>query len=143
MIVPDVNVLVHAWQPSSPQHEALRTWLEEAVNGSEVLGLAHTVLSGSVRVLTHPRVFERPADAGEVLERVARLREQANTVDLMPTDRTWPEFAELCRTIGARGNDVPDAYIAALTISNGGTLVTADRGFTRFANLRCRHPLDG
>lgn len=142
MIVPDVNVLVHAWQASSPQHEPYRMWLEETVNGTEVLGLAHNVLSGAVRVLTHPRVFERPADAAAVLDRVEGLREQPSTVDLMPTDRTWANFAELCRTTGARGNDVPDAYIAALTISNGGTLVTADRGFGRFPALRWAHPLD-
>ena len=142
MIVPDVNVLVHAWQPSSAEHERYRVWLEDAVNGTELIGLAHVVLSGTLRVLTHPRIFEQPADAASVLERVETLRLRSSTVEITPNRQTWVEFAKLCRATDAVGNDVPDAYLSALAISNGATLVTADRGFARFPGLRWTHPLD-
>jgi predicted nucleic acid-binding protein len=51
-------------------------------------------------------------------------------------------FSELVLTAGARGNLVPDAYLAALSIEQGATFVTTDTGFARFAGLRRMHPLD-
>ncbi|HEV2125065.1 MAG TPA: VapC toxin family PIN domain ribonuclease, partial [Chloroflexota bacterium] len=51
-------------------------------------------------------------------------------------------FSRLCVKAEARGNLVPDAYLAALAIEHGATWYSADRGFTRFADLRWRHPLD-
>lgn len=44
---------------------------------------------------------------------------------------------------GARGNALPDAYLAALAIESGAEWITTDRGFARYPGLRRRHPLDG
>jgi uncharacterized protein len=143
VIVPDVNVLVHAWEPSSPEHVPCREWLEAAANSTRTLGLQPVVSSGCVRVLTHPRIFRQPAPAAAVLERIAALRRRPNVVELFPGPRAWELFAELCRVTAARGNEVPDAYIAAVTIEHGGTLVSADRGLSRFPGLDVRHPFDG
>jgi len=63
-------------------------------------------------------------------------------VVLIPGPRHWEIFARLCRKIGARGNRVPDAFLAALAIESGSEWMTADRGFARFPGLRWRHPLD-
>lgn len=49
---------------------------------------------------------------------------------------------ELCREIGARGNDISDAYLAVVAVENGATWYGADRGFARFPGLRWAHPLD-
>src|SRR4051812_39369497 len=51
-------------------------------------------------------------------------------------------FEELCRRTSARGNAVPDAYLAALAIEHGCVWYSADRGFTRYRGLRYQHPLD-
>lgn len=45
-----------------------------------------------------------------------------------------------CRA-GARGNLVPDAFLAALAIEHRATLVTSDRGFARFPGLAWTPPL--
>jgi uncharacterized protein len=37
---------------------------------------------------------------------------------------------------------VPDAYLAAIAIDRDAELITADRGFARFPDLRWRHPFD-
>jgi predicted nucleic acid-binding protein len=44
--------------------------------------------------------------------------------------------------VEAKGNLVPDAYLAALAIESGCEWVTTDRDFARFSGLRWRHPLD-
>jgi hypothetical protein len=51
-------------------------------------------------------------------------------------------FVGLCRAAGARGNLVTDAWLAALAIDQGCTLMTADRDFARFKGLRFKHPLE-
>jgi len=50
-------------------------------------------------------------------------------------------FTNLCVAAGARGNLVPDAYLAALAIESGSQWITMDRDFSRFPGLRWRHPL--
>jgi hypothetical protein len=64
-------------------------------------------------------------------------------VSVSPGERHWDIFIELSREIGARGNDVPDAYHAAVAVENGATWYSADRTFARFRSLRWIHPLDG
>ncbi|HEX4981025.1 MAG TPA: hypothetical protein VFV63_04970 [Ilumatobacteraceae bacterium] len=41
-----------------------------------------------------------------------------------------------------RGNDIADAKLAAYAVENNALWLSADRGFSRFENLRWRHPLD-
>lgn len=138
----DVNVLVYAHRPDAPEHDAVRQWLEDARRGREPLGLAGSVLSGFLRVVTHPRVFKEPTPIAVALEMVEALRSSPAAVPVEPGDRHWSLFIELCEQVGARGNVVPDAYLAALAIEQGATWVSADRGFRRFPGLRFRHPLD-
>lgn len=142
MILPDVNVLVYAHRSERPEHHETRAWLEEAINGPQPYGLADIVLSGFLRVVTHPRVFEVPTPLATALAFVAELRERPNRVDVTPGARHWSIFAELCRGADARGNRVPDAYLAALAIESGCEWITTDRGFARFPGLRWGAPLD-
>jgi len=61
---------------------------------------------------------------------------------LAPGKRHWAIFTRLCRDVEAKGNLVPDAYLAALAIESGCEWVTTDRDFARSSGLRWRHPLD-
>jgi len=60
---------------------------------------------------------------------------------LSPGKNHWPLFMECLEMISAKGNDVPDAYHAALAMEWGCDWVTTDKGFRRFKGLRVRHPL--
>ena len=143
MISCDVNVLVHAYNEDDARHEDHRSWLESSLNGPEPFGLAHPVVSGFVRIVTHPRVLTEPLDVAAALDLVADLWAAPNVVPLIPGRRQWALFDDLCRRTGARGNAVPDAYLAALAIEHDCTWFSADRGFARYPGLRFRHPLDG
>lgn len=143
MILLDVNVLVHAFHEASPEHMAYREWLVATVANDEPFGLSELVLSGFVRIATHPRVFDPPAPVAEVLAFADVLRSQPNAVVVAPGVRHWEIFERLCAAVGAKGNLVADAYLAALAIESGCEWVTGDRDFSRFPGLRWRHPIKG
>lgn len=104
--------------------------------------MSESILSGFVRVATHPRVFDPPAPIAAALDFAAVLRGAPNALDVRPGPRQWEIFDRLCRGAGARGNLVADAALAALAIESGALWVTTDRDFSRFRGLRWRHPLD-
>jgi toxin-antitoxin system PIN domain toxin len=133
---------VSAFHEGAPDHERCRAWLQAAVASDEPLGVSDLVLSGFVRVATHPRIFSPPAPIEEALAFASALRAQPNAVILAPGPRHWEIFERLCVTAGAKGNLVADAYLAALAIEAGSEWITTDRDFSRFPGLRWRHPLD-
>ncbi|MEW6529327.1 MAG: type II toxin-antitoxin system VapC family toxin [Thermodesulfobacteriota bacterium] len=140
MILPDVNVLVQAFRSDSPDHEMCRTWLENVVNGDARFGMAPQVLSGVVRVTTHPKVFVKPSSLDEVLQFCNILLNQPHCSVIQPGERHWDIFKRLCTEADARGNLVPDAWFAALAIESGCEWITLDRDYARFAQLRWRLP---
>ena len=143
MIFPDVNVLVHAFREDAPGHGPHREWLQSLVASPEAFGVSDQILSGFLRIVTHPRVFHPPTPVPVAIAFAEAFRAQPNAVPVAPGARHWTIFTELCRGVEARGNLVPDAWIAAMAIERGCELVTTDRDFARFPGLRWRHPLSG
>lgn len=140
MVLPDVNVLVYAFRSDLPQHELHRGFLLGLLEGDEAFGLAGMVLSGFVRVVTHPRIFATPDRIEDALGFVGSLRSTERAVWVEPGPRHWEIFERLCRDANARGNLVPDAWLAALAIESGCEWVTTDRDYARFPGLRWRSP---
>lgn len=142
MIMPDINVLVYAMREESERYEEYRQWLERHLDGGTPLAVSELVLSGVLRVLTHPGIYRPPTPSDLAYAFVSRVREDA-ALTLRPGPRHWELFMSLCTSAAARGNAVPDAYHAALAIEHNCEWVTTDRDFARFPGLRWRHPLDG
>ena len=141
MVLLDVNVLVYAHREEAQGHARYREWLEAVVNSDAAYGLSNLVLSGFLRVVTHPRVFREPTPLEVALTFIGEVRDRPNCVHVMPGERHWEVFTRLCRDTDAKGNVVPDAYLAALAIEHGAEWVTTDRDYARFPGLRWRHPL--
>jgi uncharacterized protein len=141
MILPDVNVLVYAHREDVANHTRYRDWLQETINAPQSFGMCDVVLSGFLRVVTHPRVFAVPTPMERALEFADAIRTSINCVAVTPGERHWEIFAGLCAATGVRGNLVPDAWFAALAIESGSDWITSDRDYARFAGLRWRHPL--
>ena len=142
MILPDVNVLVYAHREDAPNHAAYQNWLQAVINSDQAYGMSDIVLSGFLRVVTHPRVFNPPSSLGQALAFVHEVRNQPNCVLTMPGSRHWFIFERLCRAANVKGNLVPDAYLAALAIESGSEWITTDHDYSRFPGLSWRHPLD-
>ena len=141
LVLADVNVLVYAYHEDASGHAAYRDWLQELVNSDETYAVSDHILSGFLRIVTHAGVFDRPSPLDRALEFAVTVRDRPNAVPIAPGPRHWDIFVRLCRDGDARGNLVPDAFVAALAVEAGSELVTADRGFARFPGLRWRHPL--
>lgn len=142
MILPDVNVLVYAHREDAPNHPAYRNWLQTVISSSPAYGMAELVLSGFLRVVTHPRIFDPPSTMEQALAFVSDVCNQPNCVLIRPGPRHWGIFEELCRSTNVKGNLVPDAYLAALAIESGSEWITTDRDYSRFPQLSWRHPLE-
>lgn len=140
MILPDGNVLVYAYREDAPKHERYRRWLGRVLDGNEAYGLSDLVLAGFLRVVTHPRVFLPPSPVVHALVFAEALRDHPNCVPVTPGQRHWEIFTRLCREASAKGNLVPDAYLAALAIESGSEWMTTDRDYSRFPGLRWRDP---
>ena len=141
MVLIDVNILVYAHRPDATNHLAYRRWIEELVNSDQTYGMSETVLAAVVRIVTHPKIYHFPTPLEEALSYASDLRRRPNCVIVAPGPRHWETFERLCRAVGAKGNLVPDAYLAALAIESGSEWITADRDYSRFPGLRWRHPL--
>jgi len=135
----DVNVLVLAQRGDQPGHDAALAFVEAATAGERPFCILPVVGSGVVRVSTHPRIFQEPTPLRDVLGFLDALRGRAPHI-VLDEAAAWPVFSRVCRSYDARGNRVPDAYLAALAIANGAALVTADRGLARYTELSVEHP---
>jgi uncharacterized protein len=141
VILPDVNVLIQAFRSDANDHILCRRWLDGVVNGDSRYGLSPQVLSGVIRVATHPRVFSVPSGLAEVIRFCDVLKEQPHCVIIQPGSQHWTIFTRLCKEGDARGNLVPDAWYAALAIESGSEWITLDRDYARFPGLRWRLPV--
>ena len=141
MILHDVNVLVYAYREETDRHVEFRRAFEDEVLSPSAFGYSPLVLSGFLRVVTHPKVFSIPTLIEDALEFVEAIRGQPNAVELNPRPRHWSVFSDLCGGAQTKGNLIPDAYHAALVIESGSEWITTDRDYARFAGLRWRHPL--
>jgi toxin-antitoxin system PIN domain toxin len=140
LILPDVNVLIYAFRSDAGDHSEYKSWLESVINGPAVYGISPQVLSGVVRVCTHPRIFARPSSPDETFAFCRALLEQPNATVVMAGERHWPIFETLCGKSRAVGNLVQDAWFAALAIESGCEWITTDRDYARFPNLSWRSP---
>ena len=143
MILPAVNGLAYAHREDAVDHARYQQWLEETIQSGQPYAISDPVLSGFLRVVTHPRVFTTPSPIRLALDFARQVREQANCQVIAPGSRHWQIFTGLCRSLSATGNLVPDVWFAALAIESGCEWVTTDRDYQRFPGLRWRHSLTG
>lgn len=133
MFLPDVNVCLHAMLPGlSPRAATVHGWMTDALNGHEAVGFSEQVLASMVRISTNPRILGTPATPEQAVDFADSLLGGPSATVVRPGARHWGIFTDLVTTHRLRGNDVPDAYLAAVALEVGATVVTTDRGFGRY-----------
>ena len=138
--MPDVNVLVAAHRADAPHHDLARAWLEDTLSQGFTVGLSEAVVTGFVRVVTHPRIFLDPTPLPVALEQVDRLWRHDRVIRVAPSTAHGSIFSRLCEQADARGNLVADAAHAATAVEAGATWISLDRDFARFPGLSWRLP---
>lgn len=142
MWMPDVNIYVHAFRADSPRHKPVNRWLTSTLKSGEPLGVSELAISGFLRVVTMPKLFNPPSTLAKASAFVEALLAAPSAVRVRPGMQHLEIFLELSRAVGARGNQIPDAFHAALAIEAGATFVTLDEGFAVFAGLKRFRPAE-
>ena len=141
MIVPDVNLLLHAYNSDSRVHAAARRWWEGSLGGPQPVGLTWVAMLGFVRIATHRQIFDHPMAVGSALAIVKSWLEQPYVSVVHPGDRHAAILFSLLEGLGTAGNLTSDAHLAALAIEHQAELHSTDADFARFAGLRWANPL--
>ena len=142
MILVDANLLVYAHVRGMAQHERARAWLDERLNRRARVGLAWASLVAFLRLVSNPRVFERPEPLERAWRQVEDWLDCEPTWTPGPTDRHRDVLSRTIPQAGGRANLVPDAQLAALAIEHGLVLCSTDGDFARFTDLRWENPLE-
>jgi uncharacterized protein len=142
MILIDANLLLHAYNLRSREHEASRGWLEAVLSGPQLVRLAWLTVWAFLRISTNPRVFEQPLTVADASDIVGSWFEQPHVSVLEPGERHWELLQGLTRSGQAAGPLVMDAALAAIAIEHGATLYTTDRDVARFPGLAWVNPLE-
>jgi toxin-antitoxin system PIN domain toxin len=141
MIIPDINLLIYAYNEQAPQHPQAKAWWEALLNGKRPVGLPWISISGFIRLMTHPRVLSHPLDVGQTVEHVRSWLAQEPVRILHPGARFEQILLEYLSVLGTAGNLTTDAQLAALAVEHQAELHSIDSDFHRFAGLRWINPL--
>jgi toxin-antitoxin system PIN domain toxin len=122
MIIPDLDLLIYAYNSESPFHGRAREWWIRSLGGKQIVGLPWPVVFGFIRLCTSQRVFANPMSIQLATSHAESWLQRPNVKVLNPGPR-HAEFAfELLRKEGSGGNLTTDAQLAALAIEAGATL---------------------
>ena len=143
MIIPDVNLLVYAYDLRSPAHHKAVLWWEECLSGAETIGLPLVVLFGFLRIVTNPQIFQEPYGIQEASAHIREWLAQPRAELLETHAGHLDQTLKFLETVGIGGNLATDAQIAALAIEYGAIVHTADSDFIRFPTLRWLNPMTG
>lgn len=141
MILPDINLLVHAYNSDSAVHSAARAWWEELMNGTMSVGLPWACVLGFIRITTHRQILSSPMTAALACGHARSWLARPQVVVLDPGRRHADVVFGLLESLGTAGNLTTDAHLAALAIEHQAELHSTDADFARFAGLRWRNPL--
>ena len=132
MRIVDANVLLYAVNSSAEHHDASRRWLDGALSGADVVGLAWVPLLAFARLTTKHGLFPSPLTPEDAMAQVRDWCSAPSAVMVNPTARHADVLSKLVLGIGSGGNLINDAHLAALAIEHRARIVTYDNDFGRF-----------
>lgn len=141
MILPDLNLLVYAYNSDAPGHRRAKTWWESCLSGTRPVGLPWAVILGYLRLTTSRRVLVDPFTAQEAIGHIRSWLERPQVQILQPGSRHLDLLDSLMQDAQASGDLTTDVHLAALAIEHQAELNTNDGDFSRFSGLRWTNPL--
>ena len=141
MILVDANILIYASSSTFARHLAAKEWLDRQLSGTVRVGIAWQTVLAFLRVMTSPRILQRPLPMRDAWAQVRGWHVADPAWVPEPTERHAEIFGRLLALPGMRGNLVHDAHLAALAIEHGLFLCSTDGDFARFPGLRWQNPI--
>jgi len=141
MIVPDINLLVFAYNSDAPHHDAARQWWESCLSAGQTVGMPWAVVLGFTRIMASRVVLTDPMTPVQALRHAGAWLERPQVQLLVPGPRHLEVLSAILTASEASGRLTTDAHLAALAIETQAELHSNDADFARFPGLRWRNPL--
>jgi toxin-antitoxin system PIN domain toxin len=141
VILPDLNLLVYAYNSDAPGHRRAKDWWESCLSETRPVGLPWAVILGYLRLTTSRRVLVDPFTTQEALGHIRSWLERPQVQVLQPGPRHLDLLDSLMQDAQASGDLTTDVHLAALAIEHQAELNTNDGDFSRFPGLRWTNPL--
>lgn len=140
MIIPDVNILLHAHNQGSRDHEVARDWWADLLSSKTAVGIPWLVCLGFLRISTMPRIVANPLAVEDSIDVVEGWLKRRYVRVLEGSSLHHELVFDLLRREGVAGNLTTDAHIAALAMEYGAEVATTDNDFARFPKVRWFNP---
>lgn len=142
MIALDTNILVYAHRGDSPFHAHAAGCLRRLAEGTARWAMPWPCVHEFFGVVTHPRIYDPPSPSEKAIDQIEAWLQSPSVVLLAEPGNYWPTLREQLERGVISGPRVHDARIASLCLAHGiDELWSADRDFSRFAELMVRNPL--
>jgi len=141
VIIPDINLLVFAYNSDAPFHDQSRVWWENCLSQPGTVGLPWVVILGFVRIMSSGAVFTDPMDPDEAIGHAKSWLERSQTQIVAPGPRHLEILSDLMAASRASGRLTTNAHLAALAIETQSVIHSNDADFSRFPGLRWKNPL--
>ena len=142
MILPDINLLVYAYNSDAPFHAPARSWWQACLNGRGTVGLPWIAMLGFIRLMSSPAVCTAPMAPAEAVGHAASWLERPQVQIVVPGPRHLAILADIMAGARVSSRLTTDAHLAALAIETQAELHSNDLDFARFPGLRWRNPLE-
>jgi uncharacterized protein len=141
VLIPDINILVYAYNADAREHVRAREWWERTLTQSRPVGMPWITALGFIRISTHRSILNAPMFPKDAIRAVRAWLDVPRVQILTPGDRHAEILFGLLDRLGTAGNLTTDAHLAALAIEYQAELVSTDADFARFPGLRWFNPL--
>lgn len=142
MLAVDTNILVYAHRADSAWHAPADRVVAALAESPSTWAIPWPCLYEFYAIVTHPRIYLPPTPPADAITQIADWLESPTLVLLHEGEEFWETLQALLSGAVVPGGAIHDARIAALCLRHGvKTLLSADRDFSRFPELRTENPL--
>ena len=141
MIIPDINLLVYAYNSDAPFHDDAKRWWEDRLSTPGVVGLPWVVILGFLRIMTSNVLFTDPMEPHETIAHVRSWLDCPQVQIVTPGPRHLEILDRIMVSARASGRLTTDSHLAALAIETQSELHSNDVDFARFPGLRWVNPI--
>lgn len=138
VFLPDANIWLNALSQSSRDHALCRCWLDQATAAGQRLLINDLTECALLRIGTRPELGI--STSAITLTFYRSLLDYPQIRRCSPGRRHYQILSAFLADLHLTGNDINDAWLAALAIEHHATLVSLDKGFSRFPGLSWRSP---
>lgn len=144
MLAIDTNLLVYAHRREAPEHAPAREVVCVLAEGAQSWAIPWPCVYEFFSVVTNPRIWRGSASTpGQAWAQIEAWMASPTLRLLGETPGFAALLARFLTLPRVRGPVVHDARVAALCMAHGvEALLTRDRDFSLFGELRTRNPLD-